>query len=165
MLKKSRDIQGVDASGVRDRGDRGNSTRYFINIGEKDGYDWMSLKDFLKESLNLGTDAVSRVEVKEKFGFFNTDTEHKDKVLEVFENYTLDGRKVNIEISENRGGGRGRRNGGGGGGRGRGGFRGDRRNSGDRKDNGYKGKREGDRGDRGSGGGAGRDRRKRKDRY
>ena len=166
--KKSRDIQGVDASGS-DRGrDRGDSTRYFINIGEKDGYDWMSLKDFLKETLSLGTDAVSRVEVKEKFGFFNTDTEHKDKVLEVFENFTLDGRKVNIEISENRGGrrsggGGGRRNGGGG----RGGFRGDRRNGGDRRDNGYKGKRE-DRGDRGSGGnsgGSGRDKRKRRDRY
>ena len=167
--KKSRDIQGVDASSSsRDRGD---STRYFINVGEKDGYDWMSLKDFLKETLNLGTDAVSRVEVKEKFGFFNTDTEHKDKVLEVFENFTLDGRKVNIEISENRGGG-GRRGGGdrrGGGGR-SGGFRGDRRNGGDRKSTGgYKGKKDGDRGDRGSGGnsggGAGRDRRKRKDRY
>ena len=156
--KKSRDIQGVDASG----GSRnyGDNTRFFINIGEKDGYDWMSLKDFLKENLALGTDAVSRVEAKEKFSFFNTATEHKDKVLAVFENFTLDGRKVNIEISEDRGGRGGRRNGGG---RGRGGFRGDRRNNGG---GGYKGgKRREDRGDRKNDSGGGRDRRTRKDRY
>ena len=29
------------------------TTRYFINVGSKDGFDWMKLKDFLKEQLEL----------------------------------------------------------------------------------------------------------------
>ncbi len=169
--KKSRDIQAIDANSKGgDYDDNGKSTRFFINIGEKDGYNWMNLKDFLKETLNLGKDSVSRVDVKEKFSFFNTDNDQKEAVLAAFENIIVDGRKVNIEISEGRGGGRGRgdRRGGGGrrnGGGGRGGFRGDRRNGGERKDN-YKGNRDkGDRKDRNESGGNGRDRRKRKDRY
>ena len=160
--KKSRDIQAVDANGRggdRDGGSRGGNrgTRYFINVGEKDGYNWMTLKDFLKDTLSLGRDAVSRVDVKDNFAFFNTESEHKDAVLAAFEDFSLEGRKINIEISENRGGG-GNRGGGDRRGGNRGGFKGNRRSGGDR--GGYKGNRD-DKGDRNSGG---RDRRKRRDR-
>ncbi len=167
--KKSRDIQPIDPNSKGGDYSDGKSTRFFINIGEKDGYNWMNLKDFLKETLNLGKDSVSRVDVKEKFSFFNTDNDQKEAVLAAFENIVVDGRKVNIEISQGRsGGGRGRgdRRGGGGRRNGGGGFRGDRRNNGgERKDN-YKGNRDkGDRKDRNESGGSGRDRRKRRDRY
>ena len=97
--------------------DDDNSTRYFINVGAKDGFDWMSLKDFLKEHLDLGRDGVSRVDVKDSFSFFNTETSEKDKVLAAFENYQHEGRSVNVEITKNTGGGRkskGRKGGGGG---------------------------------------------------
>ncbi|AUP80859.1 DEAD/DEAH box helicase [Flavivirga eckloniae] len=87
----------------------GKSTRYFINVGGKDGYDWMKLKDFLKEQLQLGRDDVFKVEVKDSFSFFNTENELKDKVLEFFTDFKHNGRFVNVEVSENRGGGR-RRN-------------------------------------------------------
>ncbi|MBW2962519.1 DEAD/DEAH box helicase [Mesonia aestuariivivens] len=102
--------------------DNGDSTRFFINVGAKDGFDWMSLKDFLKEHLDLGRDGVSRVDVKDSFSFFNTDTVEKDKVIAAFENYQHEGRSVNVEITKgNSGGGGGRNRGGrkGGGGRGR----------------------------------------------
>ncbi len=157
--KKMRDIQPMDESGRSDRGESSNdgSTRYFINVGEKDGFDWMSLKDLLKDTLNLGSDVVNRVDVKDKFSFFNTPSEHTDAVLAAFEDIFLDERKVNIEVSENRGGGgrdRKRRGGGGdrgrfskGGGNSRGNYKGDRsRNS-------------------SSSNSGGRDRRKRRDRY
>jgi len=166
--KKSRDIQPMDPNGRggdREDGRGGRGTRYFINIGEKDGYNWMTLKDFLKDTLKLGQDAVSRVDVKDNFSFFNTEKEHKDAVLAAFEDFSLEGRRVNIEISENRGGGRrgggDRRRGGGN----RSGFKGSRRSGGDRngRDN-YKGNRsEGGERDRGNSGG-GRDRRRRSDR-
>lgn len=90
------------------------STRYFINVGEKDGFDWMSLKDFLKDTLELGRDAVSRVDVKQNFSFFNTDDEHADQVLATFADFKIEGRQINIEISkDSRGGGGGKRKGGG----------------------------------------------------
>ena len=45
----------------------------FINIGSKDGYDWMKLKDFLRDTLQLNQDDVYKVDVKDSFAFFNTD--------------------------------------------------------------------------------------------
>ncbi|MDO4728968.1 MAG: DEAD/DEAH box helicase [Bacteroidota bacterium] len=75
--------------------------RYFINIGARDKFDWMKLKDFLKETLNLGKDDVFKVDVKEGFSFFNTEAEHLEHVMDTLNSFRLDGRKINVEISQN----------------------------------------------------------------
>lgn len=81
--QKSKDLNlEAHHSSERDGGKNDNSTRYFINIGRKDGYDWMSLKDFLRELLQLGQDDIFKADVKENFSFFNTDTSIKPKVLD-----------------------------------------------------------------------------------
>jgi ATP-dependent RNA helicase DeaD len=129
--KKNRDISNQSSgSDRRERDDReggsrennnNGATRYFVNIGSRDNFDWMSLKDYLKETLDLGRDDVFKVDVKEGFSFFNTDPEHADRVMEVLNNVQLEGRRINVEISKNDGGGRrdhnGRNSGGGFGGR------------------------------------------------
>ncbi|XCF07345.1 DEAD/DEAH box helicase [Tamlana crocina] len=105
--------QDLNVSGGTNDGERqgssNGSTRYFINVGGKDGYDWMSLKDFLREQLDLGRDDVFKVETKDSFSFFNTENELREKVLAHFTDFKHDGRFVNVEVSENRGGGGGRR--------------------------------------------------------
>ena len=106
------DSRGGDRDEGRDYGKSSNDTRYFINVGRKDGYDWMRLKDFLKEVLELGRDDVFKVDVKESFSFFNTEKELKEKVLAFFTDYKHDGRFVNVEVSESRDGGRSRNRGG-----------------------------------------------------
>ncbi len=93
----------------REGEDSGDSIRYFINVGSKDGFDWMSLKDFLKEQLDLGRDGVSRVDVKDAFSFFNTDADQKDKVFKVFENFEHQGRSINVEMTNNKSAGKSRR--------------------------------------------------------
>ncbi len=98
----SRDSEGD--SGGRGYGGSKNESRYFINVGRKDGYDWMKLKDFLKEVLELGRDDVFKVDVKESFSFFNTEKEVQEKVLAFFTDFKHDGRFVNVEVSEDRGG-------------------------------------------------------------
>ena len=164
---KAKDIN-AKAGIQREYSDDTGSVRYFLNIGNKDDFDWMSLKDFLKDFLGLGQDDVYKVDVKDSFSFFNTDEQHKDLVLQAFEDFKLEGRNVNVEISENSGGrgakGRGKRSfgsgdrsrgrSGGGGSRGRSGGR----SSGGYKGGGYKSKRRDD----SSGGNAG-DRSKRRD--
>ena len=96
-----------DREDTRDfKGSKNDSTRYFINVGNKDGFDWMKLKDFLKEQLNLGRDDVFKVETKDSFSFFNTENELKEQVLAFFTDFKYEGRFVNVEVSENRGGGR-----------------------------------------------------------
>jgi ATP-dependent RNA helicase DeaD len=173
--KKNRDIstqsgerreRSDDRDGAPRENNNGGATRYFVNIGSRDNFDWMSLKDYLKETLDLGRDDVFKVDVKEGFSFFNTDPEHTDKVMEILNNVQLEGRRINVEISKNDGGGRrdhnGRNSGGGFGGRssaprregsfaprreGSGGFRSDRssapREGGFRSDRGAAPRREG----------------------
>jgi ATP-dependent RNA helicase DeaD len=137
---KSKDLNTSDSGERgRDRSNRGDaptsgSVRYFINVGEKDGYDWMSLKDFIKDTVNLGREDVFKVDVKDSFSFFNTDAEVTDRILSTFTEFKVDGRFVNVEVSKNPGGGGGRRRSGGGGFKDKGKSRGnrDRNRSGDR---------------------------------
>jgi ATP-dependent RNA helicase DeaD len=111
--KKNRDISSQSSgSERRERGEdreprqqAGGPTRYFVNIGSRDNFDWMSLKDYLKETLDLGRDDVFKVDVKEGFSFFNTEPEFTDKVMDILNNTTLEGRRINVEISKNDGGG------------------------------------------------------------
>ncbi|MGB3152785.1 MAG: DEAD/DEAH box helicase, partial [Maribacter sp.] len=118
---KAKDLNTSD-SGERgrnsDRQNRGEiptsgSVRYFVNVGEKDGYDWMSLKDFIRDTVGLGQDDVFKVDVKDSFSFFNTDAEATEKILSTFTEFKVDGRFVNVEVSKNPGGGGGRRRSGG----------------------------------------------------
>jgi ATP-dependent RNA helicase DeaD len=118
---KTKDLNTSDSG---DRAERGGSrdgdsripadgnVRYFINVGEKDGYDWMSLKDFIRDTVNLGKDDIFKVDVKDSFSFFNTDAAATEAILKTFTEFKVDGRFVNVEFSKNPGGG-------GGGGRGR----------------------------------------------
>jgi ATP-dependent RNA helicase DeaD len=144
--KKTRDLSSQSSGSERreDRGDRpvsnSDAVRYFVNIGSRDNFDWMQLKDFLKETLALGRDDVYKVDVKEGFSFFNTDSEHSDKVMEILNNTQIEGRKINVEISKNDGGGRRDHNNRGGSGGGR---SGGERSFGGRSSGGFGPKREG----------------------
>ncbi|WP_338647948.1 DEAD/DEAH box helicase [Flavobacterium sp. KS-LB2] len=143
--KKTRDISSQSGE-RRERSDdreprennNGGATRYFVNIGSRDNFDWMSLKDYLKETLDLGRDDVFKVDVKEGFSFFNTDPEHTDKVMEILNNVQLEGRRINVEISKNDGGGRRDHNG-----RSSGGSFGGGRNSAPRREGSFAPRREG----------------------
>ncbi|MCH4830682.1 DEAD/DEAH box helicase [Flavobacterium columnare] len=100
--KKSRDLH-QESSGAKATIPTEGAVRYFINIGARDGFEWMELKDFLKEKLELGRDDVFKVDVKEGFSFFNTDAEHVDLVMNTLNGITLEGRRINVEISKNDG--------------------------------------------------------------
>jgi ATP-dependent RNA helicase DeaD len=100
--KKKRDLSGEKGSERSERSSEpreiraGDPVRYFVNIGSRDDFDWMQLKDFLKETLDLGRDDVFKVDVKEGFSFFNTDGEHTDKVMSVLNGFDLNGRRINV---------------------------------------------------------------------
>ncbi|WP_034258589.1 DEAD/DEAH box helicase [Altibacter lentus] len=110
--KNAKDLNAPGGSGRdHDDSDSKDSTRYFINIGGKDDFDWMTLKDFLRDLLGLEKDDVYKVDVKDSFSFFNTDTKHEEMVLGIFNDFKLDGRNISVEVSKDRGG-RGRSGGG-----------------------------------------------------
>ena len=147
---KTKDLNTSDGGDRRNDSDgpaeipSDGSVRYFINVGEKDDYDWMSLKDFLRDTLSVGQDDIYKVDVKESFSFFNTDASVTEQILKTFTDFKLDGRFINVEISKNPGGGGGGSRGGGG------------RRSGGKRSESFGGRRSGggdsDRGGRRSGG-------------
>ncbi|SHG24015.1 DEAD/DEAH box helicase [Flagellimonas flava] len=106
---KTRDLNSSDSGRERNEkgeGGRGNkpsdgSVRYFINVGERDGYDWMSLKDFLRDTLNLEKEDVFNVDTKDSFSFFNTEARLTDLVLQTFTEFKVKGRFINVEVSKN----------------------------------------------------------------
>ena len=61
----------------------------------------MSLKDFLRDSLELRQDDIFKVDVKDSFSFFNAETNNLAKILEFFKDYDINGRFVNVEITDN----------------------------------------------------------------
>ncbi len=112
--KKNRDLSTQSAgsdrreSSLREGGNDG-AVRYFVNIGSRDNFDWMSLKDFLRDTLGLGRDDIFKVDVKEGFSFFNTDSDHTQMVLDTLNSMHLEGRRINVEVSKNDGGSNSRR--------------------------------------------------------
>ena len=104
---KNAEILPVEDTKDSKKGGDSGEVRYFINIGERDGYDWKTLKDFLKATLNLGRDDVFKVDVKNSFSFFNTEADQVDLVMSTFADFRMDGRFINVEISD-KGAGRSR---------------------------------------------------------
>lgn len=116
--QKAKDLNiSASKSSERDTSNE-KSTRFFLNVGKKEGFDWMSLKDFLREVLELGQDGVFKVDVFDNYSFFNTETQEAEKVLKTLNDINYNGRDVNVEITEekgrnrNRGRDRGRNRGG-----------------------------------------------------
>ena len=111
--KKNRDLSAQSAGSDRRSGEAlpgsDGAVRYFVNIGDRDNFDWMSLKDFLRDTLGLGRDDIFKVDVKEGFSFFNTDAQHADMVLNTLNAMHLEGRRINVEISKNDGASNNRR--------------------------------------------------------
>ncbi|MBC2839474.1 DEAD/DEAH box helicase [Robiginitalea sp. SC105] len=97
FYSSTRDLNPAAAS-AEESADKG-STRFFINVGEMDGLDWMQLKDLLKAATGLGKDDIYKVETKDSFSFFNTDASLAPLVMESVNGVQFEGREVRVEIS------------------------------------------------------------------
>lgn len=93
------------------------TSRFFINIGQLDGFNRNSMKDFLADVARLHPRMIFNIDVKNSFSFFETESKYVDMFLGLNkENLEFNNRKVAFEVSakrmkdggdERRGGGRG----------------------------------------------------------
>jgi len=104
---KSKDLNSPSGNGEsrqaksRSKSYASDTTRYFLTLGERDGFDWKSLKDFVTSTLKVEKDEIFRIDVKESFSFFNTAPDLQEFVLSTLSAATYKGRPVSIEISRN----------------------------------------------------------------
>ena len=74
--------------------------RFFINLGERDGFNWKSMKDYLKDALELQREDIFKVDTLNNFSFFNLDTALTDLVLETFKDIEYNGYRVSVEVTK-----------------------------------------------------------------
>ena len=78
--------------------------RFFINLGERDGFNWKSMKDYLKDALELQREDIFKVDTLNNFSFFNVDAGLTDLVLEAFKDTEHNGYRVSVEVTKQGGG-------------------------------------------------------------
>tara|TARA_B100000900_G_scaffold290339_1_gene249180 strand:- start:80 stop:667 length:588 start_codon:yes stop_codon:yes gene_type:complete len=98
FYKDAKDLNSLGKS-RRDKKSH-DSQRIFINIGEKDGFDWATLKDLLREKTALTNDDFGGVDVKNSFSFFNVSKSKVDVVFEAFDGFSVGDRKVSLELTK-----------------------------------------------------------------
>ena len=100
--KNSKDLNlSVSSSSpIEFKSNKKNSIRFFMNIGKKDNFNWMTLKDFIKDNTKLSNDEIFHVDVMENFSFFNTYEKFKSKVISTLSEIKINDRKIKIEISK-----------------------------------------------------------------
>ena len=100
--KNSKDLNlSVSSSSpIELKSNKKNSIRFFMNIGKKDNFNWMTLKDFIKDNTKLSNDEIFHVDVMENFSFFNTYEKFKSKVISTLSEIKINDRKIKIEISK-----------------------------------------------------------------
>ena len=101
----------------------GNMVRLFINLGKKDNLQVSDLVKFIASKCDIKGKEIGRVDMLDKFSFFEVPKNHLDNVMTSLIGESLKGRKVNIEVANKKGNGH------------RGGGRGDRRQEGRSRSN------------------------------
>ena len=137
--ERAGDLNAKAGSG-RDRGDRDrggrkdrsrndeNKTRFFVNLGKRDGLNAGGLLRVICDSTGLKSNSVGRIDIMASFSFFEADNQHVDNILAEVNGSDYEGHNVSVEVTKKK------KSGGGGGGRRGGGHRGgsDRRGGGNR---------------------------------
>jgi len=85
------------------KGKKDKDLRYQINLGTKDYYNWQNLKDFLTELCSLSPGDIYNVDVQKTKSFFNSKPEHKELIFKVFNNFEIENRTINVNITNRRG--------------------------------------------------------------
>lgn len=62
-------------------GNNGKTTRFFVNVGQLDGFNRNSIKDFLVEVSGINARMIFNIDVKNSFSFFETENKCVDEFL------------------------------------------------------------------------------------
>jgi len=79
------------------------TARFFINMGQLDGFNRNSLKDFLAEVVKLHPRMIFNIDIKNSFSFFESESKYVDLFLAINkENVEFNNRKIAFEVSSKR---------------------------------------------------------------
>ena len=89
----------------RQRGSRQsdeNKTRFFVNIGKRDGLNPGGLLRVVCDSTGLNSQQIGRIDILASFSFFDADNEHVDSIIKKVNGVDYEGHKIKVEVTESK---------------------------------------------------------------
>jgi ATP-dependent RNA helicase DeaD len=86
----------------REKGERRrdeNKTRFFMNLGKRDGLNVGGLLRTLCDATGLKSGNIGRIDIMASYSFFDTDNEHVDRVLKKVNGAQFEGHTISVEVS------------------------------------------------------------------
>ncbi len=77
-----------------------NFSRFFLNIGKKDGIQPVNIIGLINDNLRDSSAEIGKIDILDSFSFFEVDKNYEDKILKSMKGADYEGRKVNVELSE-----------------------------------------------------------------
>ncbi len=84
----------------RGRSQSNNYTRFFMNVGKKDGIIPTRLIGMINDSTNDRDISIGAIDIKDSFSFFEVDAGYAQTVLQAFEGSRHKGRAVRVALAE-----------------------------------------------------------------
>ena len=104
---RSKDRGGRSRGGERSRTAEAGYTRLFINLGKKDGINPKVFMGFINRVAQGQHIDLGRIDLMQNFSFFEVPEQQTKTVLNVLNGTDFDGRKVNVEVTDQAEGQRG----------------------------------------------------------
>ena len=79
---------------------KGDYTRYFINLGVTDGLKPTGLIGMINDFTGIKNIEIGQIEILKNFSFFEADSAYQSEIMEGFKGQFLRKRQINLEISE-----------------------------------------------------------------
>ncbi|MDC3253145.1 DEAD/DEAH box helicase [Crocinitomicaceae bacterium] len=105
---KGRDRDRDERGDKRDRGGRRNDenkTRFFVNLGKRDGLNPGGLLRVVCDSTGLKSDKVGRIDILASFSFFEADNNLADDIIQKVNGADYEGNTVSVEVTKKKSGG------------------------------------------------------------
>ncbi len=102
---KDLNIGGNDREDRKSRKDRGNDvpfTRFYINVGTKNGINAATLIGLINDKTKNPKATIGRIDIMKGFSFFEYETKLENEVLKGFENAEEKGLKLLVEITKSK---------------------------------------------------------------
>ena len=117
--RNDRDGRSGDRRERAPRVEDANKTRFFVNLGQRDGLNPGGLLRVVCDSTGLKSNNVGKIDILASYSFFEADNDLADKIIKEVNGTEYEGHTVSVEVTKKKpsgGGNAGRRPGGSGGG-------------------------------------------------
>ncbi len=102
VLEYYKNAKDLSLADFTSQSDSGQNTRFFINMGEKDGFDTIGLIKFIEKNTGIPKRSIRKVELSGAFSFFTLPQTFAENIIKGFEEVTYKGREVKIEYANQR---------------------------------------------------------------